>query len=103
MNVLKVTPRTVYTLPTGERERWCCRRIRISCLNSLAHSFVKRALSMLIPGILLALAAEAGAQGWLGYGSNPQHTALSPTSAQSLQAIRWQTPVDLNPQYNGSD
>jgi hypothetical protein len=41
---------------------------------------------------------------WLGYAHDAQHTALSPVASQSLEVIRWQTPVDLNPQYgNGGD
>jgi hypothetical protein len=38
--------------------------------------------------------------GWPGFGANPQHTALSTTPAQSLQAIHWYTPVDLQPNPN---
>src|SRR5947209_6573062 len=40
---------------------------------------------------------------WSGYGGNGQHTALSTVASQPLEAIRWQTPVDLQPQYQGSD
>src|SRR5262249_57327345 len=40
---------------------------------------------------------------WGCYAGNPQHTALSPVASQSLDQIRWQTPVDLNPQYSGND
>jgi hypothetical protein len=40
---------------------------------------------------------------WNGYAHDPQHTAISPVPAQSYDTIRWKTPVDLNPQYNGSD
>ena len=38
-------------------------------------------------------------RGWPGYGYNSQHSALSPTAAQPLLNIHWQTPVDLA--YNG--
>ncbi len=41
--------------------------------------------------------------GWLSYGGNPQHTAISTASGQNLRAIRWSTPVDLQPQYSGSN
>jgi hypothetical protein len=34
------------------------------------------------------------------FGLNPQHTALSPVPSQNLNAIHWQTPVDLNPEYD---
>jgi hypothetical protein len=39
---------------------------------------------------------------WSGYGGNAQHTSVSPVATQSMQGIRWQTPVDLLPQYTGS-
>jgi hypothetical protein len=39
---------------------------------------------------------------WGGYG-DPQHTAPSSVASQSLGTIRWQTPVDPNPQTGGSD
>jgi subtilisin family serine protease len=40
---------------------------------------------------------------WNGYGRDSQHTGLSTAASQPLQYIRWQTPVDLNPQYSGND
>jgi hypothetical protein len=40
---------------------------------------------------------------WGSYAGNPQHTALSAVPSQSLDQIAWQTPVDLDPQYSGSD
>jgi hypothetical protein len=40
---------------------------------------------------------------WNGYAHDPQHTAISPVPSQSFDTIRWQTPVDLNPQYSGTD
>jgi hypothetical protein len=40
---------------------------------------------------------------WVSYGGNAQHTALSAVGSQPLDTIRWHTPVDLNPQYNGND
>jgi hypothetical protein len=40
---------------------------------------------------------------WSGFAGNAQHTADSPVQSQSLDAIRWQSPVDLNPQYSGND
>ena len=43
------------------------------------------------------------ATGWGGYALNAQHTALSAVASNSLQSILWQTPVDLDPQYSGSD
>jgi hypothetical protein len=38
---------------------------------------------------------------WAGYGRSPQHDGLADVGAQPLQSIRWQTPVDLFPQYVG--
>jgi hypothetical protein len=43
------------------------------------------------------------AVGWSGYAHDPQHTAISAVASQSLDLVRWQTPVDLNPQYSGGD
>jgi hypothetical protein len=40
---------------------------------------------------------------WQGYARDPQHTALAAAASQPLETIHWQTPVDLNPQYSGSD
>src|SRR5437868_5877119 len=40
---------------------------------------------------------------WPAFAFNAQHTAESPVASQDLQAIRWQTPVDLNPQFSGND
>ena len=38
---------------------------------------------------------------WGGFAGDPQHTAVSTVAAQSVARIRWQTPVDLHPQYSG--
>lgn len=40
---------------------------------------------------------------WDGYADNAQHTALSTVSSQPVAAIRWQTAVDQQPQYSGTD
>ncbi|MFL6675639.1 MAG: hypothetical protein ACJ8LG_20380 [Massilia sp.] len=37
---------------------------------------------------------------WLGFGSDPQHTAVSQVATQQLSRIVWKTPVDLAPQYS---
>lgn len=48
----------------------------------------------------------AGAQSinfpWSNHGHNAQHDGLTPVPSQPLNQIRWQTPVDLAPQYTGS-
>jgi hypothetical protein len=46
--------------------------------------------------------AEAQSAAWSNYAGDAQHTAISGTASQPLQEIRWQTPVDLNPQYSGT-
>jgi len=60
---------------------------------------------LLAAGLTAASAAHAAAPllGWSGYGGNAQHSALSAVAGQSLSAIHWQTPVDLAPQYSGTD
>jgi len=35
------------------------------------------------------------------FAANPQHTGDYQATAQSLDTIKWQTPVDLDPQYSG--
>jgi hypothetical protein len=52
---------------------------------------------------LLEERALPSAAFWSGFAGNDQHTADSPVQTQSLDAIRWQTPVDLNPQYSGNE
>src|SRR5882672_3739639 len=60
--------------------------------------------------LVIALAAlgqpfEASAQTapvqWSGFAGDAQHTAGSRVASQSLDRIRWQTPVDLHPQDSG--
>lgn len=41
--------------------------------------------------------------GWPGYGRDPQHHANFPLASQNLVRVRWSTPVDQQPQYNGND
>jgi outer membrane protein assembly factor BamB len=40
---------------------------------------------------------------WAGYGRDPAHTAQVTTGSQPLNQIRWSTPVDLQPQYTGTN
>src|SRR5579864_1266017 len=40
---------------------------------------------------------------WNGFAADPQHTADSVVASQPLQSIKWQTSVDLNPQYSGNE
>src|SRR5262245_8305307 len=40
---------------------------------------------------------------WNSLGGNAQHTGLSAVASQPYEEIRWQTPVDLMPQYTGND
>ena len=39
---------------------------------------------------------------WTGHGGNYSHTAISGVPSRKLDAIAWQTPIDLNPRYNGN-
>ena len=57
---------------------------------------------MRIPIASVLIAAAAGVargQVWDGLGQNAQHTALSAIASQPLQAVHWETPVDLDPYY----
>src|SRR5215471_1881571 len=40
---------------------------------------------------------------WSGYAHSPQHTAIAAVPSQALHHIRWQTSLDLQPQYIGND
>ncbi|MEY2547064.1 MAG: hypothetical protein QOG48_2181 [Verrucomicrobiota bacterium] len=40
---------------------------------------------------------------WQGHARDAQHTAMSAVRSQPLSTIVWQTPVDLQPQYDGND
>lgn len=61
-----------------------------------------RLLALGLAGLLWATIApqDASAQGWQGYGRDPQHSALGEIGSQLPNTIRWSTPVDLAPQYN---
>jgi Bacterial Ig-like domain (group 3) len=47
--------------------------------------------------------AVPSAAAWAGYGHDAQHTGISAYMSQPMRGIRWQTPVDLNPQHTGGD
>ena len=55
---------------------------------------------------LLCAAERSGAQSiavpWGGHGHDAQHSGISQVASQPLNRIRWQTPVDLAPQYSGT-
>jgi hypothetical protein len=40
---------------------------------------------------------------WGSFGGTDQHTAQAPVSSAPLNQVLWKTPVDLHPQYSGSD
>ncbi|MBY0508207.1 MAG: hypothetical protein K2X03_30110 [Bryobacteraceae bacterium] len=59
--------------------------------------------------LLVCLFSEPGAAWpqalsvpWSGYAHDAQHTAISSVASQPLNRIRWQTAMDLNPQFSGS-
>ena len=58
------------------------------------------ALALILPTTAVAQLSQPF---WSGYGRDAQHTALSTVASQPLTRIRWQTPVDLHPQYSGND
>jgi len=45
---------------------------------------------------------DPGSVGWPGYARDPSHNAISEVSVQNLARVKWTTPVDLMPQYNGT-
>jgi hypothetical protein len=58
-----------------------------------------------ICGLLIAEGAPAQSIRfpWSGYAHDPQHDAIASVASQPLNRILWHTPVDLNPQYSGSE
>ncbi len=60
-------------------------------------------LTPLVLMLSLALPLAAAEPTWFGYGGNAQHTANSSVAALPIESIFWQTPVDEQPQYSGSD
>jgi hypothetical protein len=60
---------------------------------------------LIIAAVVVALltSTAAAAPVWQSYGGNPQHTAISTVASQPLSSIRWQTPVDLSPQYTAGE
>ena len=65
---------------------------------------LRRAFALIAFCAFISYPALAAAQtaAWSNYAGDAQHTAISSVASQPLQAIRWQTPVDLNPQYSGT-
>src|SRR6059058_5006318 len=58
----------------------------------------------LVSTVLVVFAVgPIAAQSWPGFANNPQHTAISAVKSQPFTQIRWTAPVDLAPQYSGSD
>ena len=55
----------------------------------------------LIAAFTLVASGTQFAQTWQGYAHDPQHTAQSSVPSQPLTQIIWQTPVDLQPQFQG--
>ncbi len=62
-----------------------------------------RAILAAIGAAALLTAALPARAGWRTHAGDAQHTAQSTVPAQPLQVIHWQTPVDLAPQYSGSN
>jgi len=60
-------------------------------------------LGLSIGGVASTLVNLFGAAPWSQYGGNAQHTALSQYPSVAFQRIEWSDPVDLNPQYSGSE
>jgi hypothetical protein len=56
--------------------------------------------------LLISMAPAFGqsiAVPWNGFGHDPQHSAESKISSQPLGQVRWQMPVDLQPQYTSGE
>ncbi|HVM62029.1 MAG TPA: hypothetical protein VMV72_14300 [Verrucomicrobiae bacterium] len=49
------------------------------------------------------VSAQAISAAWCDYARDAQHSAVSAVPSDPLGYIRWQTPVDLDPQYSGDE
>jgi hypothetical protein len=67
----------------------------------MARGWLRLALFLAMASCLAP--ASRGQVPWQGYAKNEQHTAQSGIQSQALGTIVWQTPVDLQPQYQGND
>ena len=67
---------------------------------------VPQTLAAFCVASVIFAAARCGAQSiavpWSGYGHDAQHSGISPVAAQPMNRIRWQAPVDLNPEYSNN-
>ena len=54
-------------------------------------------------GLLVGVSHPVRAQSWPGHSHDAQHTGLSGAASQTPTTIRWSTPVDLNPEYSGTE
>ena len=73
-------------------------------IRSRLRRLAVTALAVLIACCSLATSAFAQSKRyvWAGYARTPQHDALGDVASQPFDQIRWQTPVDLMPQYVGT-
>ena len=55
-------------------------------------------LRLVASGLIVLPLAAAAPPAWRCHAGNSEHTAAAPALAQALSHIRWQTPVDLDPQ-----
>ncbi len=72
---------------------------------AFASERIFRVVFATICGLLIAEGATAQSirLPWSGYAHEPQHGAIASVASQPLNRILWHTPVDLNPQYSGSE
>ncbi len=63
----------------------------------------REALWLVGLGLMAIGSPAARAQSWPGHAHDAQHSTLSGSASQVPQIIRWSTPVDLDPQYQGNE
>ena len=72
---------------------------KLPMLRPREMTFYRLAASLFFP---CAAFGQSIAIPWSGHGHDPQHTGISRVTSQPLQQIKWQMPVDLNPQYTAT-
>lgn len=72
-------------------------------LRRVSHIIAFMVRPCLVGALFASTATCAFAQAWMGYGGNAQHSGVFAGTSQTASAIHWQTPLDGDRSYYGSE